>query len=124
MSAADDHEPVHSWFQLSYSSYLVLARSMLQSMPQEWQAKFVALIEEMQATLDVDDAPDYTVTAKSGNRFIRDPYRDYDRGRRVVPRRCICDGRDPGNGPDETCPTHRKPMKIEITDACELGSDD
>lgn len=90
MSAADDHEPVHAWFQLSYSSYLVLPRSMLQSMPQPWQAKFVELIEEMQATLDVDDAPgEYVVTAKSDGKFVRDPYRDYQRGRRIVPLKAV-----------------------------------
>lgn len=88
MSAADDSKPVHAWFELSYSSYMVLPRSMLQSMPREWQAKYIALVEEMRETLDIDDAPgSYVVTAQNGNKFVKDPFRDYDRGRRVVPKR-------------------------------------
>ena len=35
------------WFGLSYSNYLVLQRSILQSMPKEWQHRFTAIIDEM-----------------------------------------------------------------------------
>ena len=39
-------EPVHAWFGLTYANYLVLPRAVLQSMPAEWQEKFVKLLEE------------------------------------------------------------------------------
>lgn len=73
-----DDLDIGCWFGLSYSNYLVIPRSMLESMPHEWQVRFVALLDEMHKTLDIDDAPGtYTVLARQGNRFIRDPYRDY-----------------------------------------------
>lgn len=40
--------PVHSFFGLSYSSYQVVPRVLAQSMPHEWQARFVQCMEEMQ----------------------------------------------------------------------------
>jgi len=45
-----DHSdgPVHSFFGLTYSSYQVVPRVLAQSMPHEWQARFVACMEEMQ----------------------------------------------------------------------------
>ena len=36
---------IHTWFGLSYSNYLVLNRSVLQSMPESWQHDFVATLE-------------------------------------------------------------------------------
>lgn len=44
-----DDQAIHSFFGLSYSTYLVLHRSLLQSMPGEWQARFVALLEQLRA---------------------------------------------------------------------------
>jgi len=86
MSAADDLEPIHMWFELTYSSYLVLHRSLLQSMPREWQVKFVGLLEEMEDSFDCSDVPtSFTVKAKKNGKFVHDPYADYQRGRRVVP---------------------------------------
>lgn len=41
--------PVHSFFGLTYSSYQVVPRVLAQSMPHEWQARFVQCMEEMQA---------------------------------------------------------------------------
>jgi hypothetical protein len=83
-TAATSHEPIHHWFELTYSNYLVLPRSILQSMPQDWQARFVRCLEELRDVAP-DDAPDsYWVRATSGNRFVRDPYSNYERGRRVV----------------------------------------
>lgn len=38
--------PVHLWFSLSYCSYAVQPRSVLQSMPVGWQERFVALMNE------------------------------------------------------------------------------
>ncbi len=46
----DEQEPVHGWFGLSYNHYLTVPRSLLQNMPRDWQAKFVALLNEMMVT--------------------------------------------------------------------------
>jgi hypothetical protein len=82
----DTSEPVHEWFGLTYSNYLVLPRSILQSMPLEWQKRFVACLQELdQAYEGLNDMPDnYMVRARERSRFICDPYADYERGRRRV----------------------------------------
>lgn len=57
-------EHVHTWFSLSYSNYAVLPRTLLQSMPDEWQARFVVLVDELSdAYAHIDHAPGYDVTA-------------------------------------------------------------
>jgi hypothetical protein len=83
---ADSAEPIHSWFGLTYANYLVLPRALLQSMPKEWQAKFVALLEEAGETASKAGVrcPEYRVNAVQGNRFIKDPVPHYDRGRTVI----------------------------------------
>ncbi len=86
-SDVEEDEPIHAWFDLSYSSYLVLPRSVLQSMPVDWQRRFVELVNQVRETLEVDDMPAYRVNALDGKRFVRDPFGDYERGRRRVPRK-------------------------------------
>jgi hypothetical protein len=63
VSGYDDiDEPVHLMFGLSYAQYLVLNRTLLQSMPVEWQRKFCPLVEELwDSFVDVESAPEYTV---------------------------------------------------------------
>lgn len=87
MKTAPPVDHVHNWFELTYASYLVWPRSIMQSMPPEWQERFVKLAE------DIDEAasragiqtPPYRVQALGErNRFARDPYASYDRGRRDV----------------------------------------
>jgi len=57
-------EHVHTWFSLSYSNYAVLPRTLLQSMPDEWQERFVALIGELStAYAHIAHAPGYKVDA-------------------------------------------------------------
>jgi hypothetical protein len=77
-------EPVHDFFELSYASYLVLPRSVLQSMPIPWQKKFVKLMN--QADKLIGGFPDngyYTVYLRDEKgRFIKDTLADYERGRR------------------------------------------
>lgn len=81
-----EHEPIHGWFGLSYSSYLVIQRSVLQSMPPSWQRRFVVFLDELRAATQELGLPDeYWVRAREGNRFIEDPFSDYERGRRRVP---------------------------------------
>ena len=50
-------EPVHRWFGLTYANYLVLPRAVLQSMPAEWQEKFVKLLEEADAACERAKVP-------------------------------------------------------------------
>lgn len=45
-------EPIHEWFELTYAQYLTIPRSVLQSMDLEWQARFVACLEELDDTID------------------------------------------------------------------------
>lgn len=60
-----DPEAVHGWFGLSYSNYLVLPRTLMQSMPAAWQGRIVALLEEMQAAYAHIEHPSYEVRAGS-----------------------------------------------------------
>lgn len=70
-------QDVHSWFGLSYASYFVMPRAVLEAMPIEWQHKFTVLIDELNDTLDWG-AKDYTVLLRDEEgRFARDPLRDY-----------------------------------------------
>jgi len=81
----ESDEPIHEFFELSYANYLTLPRCALQTMPFEWQRRFVALLEEMRATIDEDFEPEggYQVNALDGDsRVTDDPYADYERGRR------------------------------------------
>lgn len=83
----NEAEPIHMWFELSYSNYLVYPRSILQSMPREWQQRFVScLIEAENAAAGLPDVPqNYNVTPRGqAGRFQKDPYSNYDRGRRKV----------------------------------------
>lgn len=59
-----EHEAIHLHFSLSYANYLVVPRTLLQSMPDVWQARLVALLNEMgDAFQDVPQAEVYDVTA-------------------------------------------------------------
>lgn len=42
-------DQVHAWFGLTYSNYLVLNRSHLQSMPAEFQERLVGCLNELRA---------------------------------------------------------------------------
>jgi hypothetical protein len=84
-----DPEPIHTWFELSYSSYFAVQRTVLQSMPTDWQRLFVELLEAAARTLDLTGVPtNFRVWAvDEGGKFIRDPFKDYERGRRRIPRK-------------------------------------
>jgi len=112
-------EAIHNHFGLSYAQYLVLPRTALQSMPDEWQSQFVKLLEELDATfaylphetINVDHAADiqYRVTVDRTHEVldednpdppryilqwrnvdIEDPIGDYQRGRRRLKPRTDC----------------------------------
>jgi len=71
---------IHTWFELSYSSYMVLNRLAMVNMPKRWQEKFILLLDEFEACVPDDMPTDYWVRAKKGNKFINDPYRHYRHG--------------------------------------------
>ncbi len=57
-------DDVHTWFGLTYANYLVLPRTLLQSMPLAWQARFVALLRELGRAFEhVPQAEAYEVIA-------------------------------------------------------------
>ncbi len=80
------NEPIHLWFELSYAQYLTIPRSVLQSMPVEWQRRFVECLEQMDETIDWRPKKGcYWVKLKDNDgRFAHDELQDYERGRRRI----------------------------------------
>ena len=77
-------EDVHQFFSLSYASYLALPRSIMQSMPADWQHRFSELMDEVQDKYGGYDMR-YTVNKRDAKgRFIPDELRNYERGRRII----------------------------------------
>lgn len=90
---ADEHEAIHAWFELTYANYLVLPRSVLQSMPDEWQHRFVGCLEEMGKAYGYLDWPAYSVQALAREADIITPVMECE----------VCAGR--GHDEDgEDCP--------------------
>ena len=83
------YEPIHEWFELSYAQYLTIPRSVLQSMPLEWQERFVECLRELDATMDWRPQEGrYWVRLKDAvGRYVDDPLMDYERGRRRIPQK-------------------------------------
>lgn len=77
-------DAIHHWIDLSYAQYLTIPRSALQSMPDEWQSEFVALLEELDEAIDWRPKEGrYWVQLKDKKgRYVADPLMDYERGRR------------------------------------------
>ncbi|MCX4681663.1 hypothetical protein OG413_41415 [Streptomyces sp. NBC_01433] len=50
--------PVHEWFSLSYSNYLVLHRTLMQSMPTDWQYRLRACLEELETAFAHIEQPE------------------------------------------------------------------
>lgn len=80
---------IHEWFGLSYANYLVIQRTFLQSMPDEWQDRLVKCLEELWEKIDEEieggQLPEgYWVRARNGNKFVKDNFSNYERGRRKV----------------------------------------
>ncbi len=56
--------PIHTHFGLSYSNYQVLHRTLMQSMPVDWQKRMVTCLNELSNAFTHIDHPDaYEVTA-------------------------------------------------------------
>ena len=71
--------PIWSAFGLSYAAYLVVPRRTLQSMPVEWQARFVALMEEARQALPDEAFPEYQVIRLKDGKYANDPNCRYRR---------------------------------------------
>ncbi|WP_286068848.1 hypothetical protein [Stenotrophomonas sp. 57] len=80
------HGPVWDAFGLTRAAYLVVPRRTLQSMPLEWQQRFVALMDEAHAHLPAEAFPDYTVQRQERGRFTTDPLRDYRHTGPIAPK--------------------------------------
>jgi len=88
-AALQSRDSIHNWFSLSYASHLVIPRSVLQSMPPEWQCEFVRLVEQLEAVRESQGVYEpeggYRVSALGADKkFISDEFGDYERGRRKV----------------------------------------
>ena len=69
--------PIWNAFGLGRAAYLVVPRRTLQSMPLDWQRKFVALMDQAHAALPAEAFPEYSVQRKEAGRFVADPLREY-----------------------------------------------
>lgn len=81
-------EAIHTWFELSYAQYLTIPRTALQTMPDEWQNRFVKCLEELDEKIDWrphNGECYYCFLRGRDGRFKVDPLGDYERGRRRLP---------------------------------------
>lgn len=69
----EGHQRLWGWFGLTYASFLTLPRVLMHEMPDEWQDKMAALLEEYDAAFP--NRPDIgtSVTARRGNKFVPMP---------------------------------------------------
>jgi hypothetical protein len=81
---------------LSYANYLVLPRTILQSMPMEWQHRFVELLWECQSACDQAgiETPEYRVHLVRNGRYVRETLPHYRRAPNVL-LRPLADDRSP-----------------------------
>lgn len=82
----DTREPIHEWFELSRAQYLTVPRSVLQSMPVEWQERFVKCLEELDDTIDwrPQSGCYWVILKDSQGRYMHDDFHDYQKGRRHI----------------------------------------
>jgi hypothetical protein len=74
-------KPVHGWFELTYAQYLTIPRSILEAMPHEWQERFVACLEQLDATFDwlPREGRYWCRLRDAEGRFVEDPLMQYRR---------------------------------------------
>jgi len=76
---------VHDYFELTYAQYLVIPRSILQSMPEKWQRIFVSLLDALDDTFNWRRSGVWVrIQDKDGWQIVRDEFADYERGRREI----------------------------------------
>ncbi|WP_329857693.1 hypothetical protein [Stenotrophomonas muris] len=71
--------PVWHAFGLSRAAYLVVPRRTLQSMPIDWQERFVALIQEAREALPDEAFPQYQAVRLRDGKYAADPNSRYRR---------------------------------------------
>lgn len=94
--------PVHEWFGLSYSNYAVLHRTLMQSMPLDWQDRIVACLEELDdAYHHIDHPRCYQVTAATEVEYgdLTDAQM-----RQIGAATCTEEDHEPGTAEAEHCP--------------------
>jgi hypothetical protein len=71
--------PFTHHFGLSYAHYLVLPRSILEAMPEQWQTQMIELLDQAADMLKTDEINDnYTVTLRDERgRFVKDQFANY-----------------------------------------------
>lgn len=68
--------PINSWFSLTYCSYFVIPRLALESMPVEWQQRFITLMNEAEQT--GMETPSYHVLRDDTEYTLVDKYDSED----------------------------------------------
>ena len=81
----DANEPMHEFFELSYAQYLVLQRSVIQSMPLPWRIRLRVLLDELDETIDWRRDGYVVIRVNEDGDEIEDDLADYQRGRRRIP---------------------------------------
>ena len=71
------HDALWGWFSLSRASFLVLPRVLMHAMPDRWQAKLAALLNEYDAEWDLDQRKELglstSVNAHRDGKFVSFP---------------------------------------------------
>ena len=65
--------PVHDAFGLTYASFFVVPRVILEAMPVEWQEGFVDLIDEMNDTFEWEPDIQMDVQFRKNGKFVGVP---------------------------------------------------
>lgn len=71
--------PFHEWFGLTYSSYLVLPRAILEALPEDLQHRLISCIDEAKDLIDSGQINDnYSVKLRDQDgRYVVDPFANY-----------------------------------------------
>jgi hypothetical protein len=70
------NDRLHTWFGLSYASFLTLPRVLMQEMPNEWQEKMAELLEQYEETFDTSEIGIHGVKVMAvdkNNKFTKMP---------------------------------------------------
>lgn len=73
---APGHDALWDWFGLSYAGWLTIPRVVLHAMPDEWQGRLAALLNEYDDAVNMDHPfteLEFIVTVKRDGKFIRMP---------------------------------------------------
>ena len=73
--------PIHDAFGLTYASWFVVPRVILQEMPVEWQKRFLELMDEMNQEFDWEPDCTMEIVFRKRGKYIKVPkyYRNYRR---------------------------------------------